>query len=87
MKLYYVCKGKNTIVCEKQNKIVCVARQVKQSANCASVRRLKIVLVDLTRDTVVHQAKPAENDKWIITLCWAPYMPSTMPINLYYQIH
>ena len=33
-----------------------------QSTNCALARQLKNVLVDLTRDAVVHQMKPAMNE-------------------------
>ena len=32
-------------------------------ANCAPDRRLKILLVHLAGDTVVHQVKPAVNEK------------------------
>ena len=34
-----------------------------ESANCAPDRRLKNVLVDLTRNAVVHQVKPVVNEK------------------------
>ena len=34
-----------------------------QSANCVSGRQLKNMLVNLTRDAVVHQVKPAVNEK------------------------
>ena len=64
-----------------------MVRQVMQSANCALARQLKNVLVDLTRDIVVHQMKPAMNENWTVMLCWAPYMLSTMPMILYYQAY
>ena len=44
----------------------------------------KNMLVDVTWDAVVHQVKPAINENWTITLCWAPYMHFTMPMNLYF---
>ena len=53
----------NAIIRENRNKILCVVRQVMESANCAPIRRLKNVLVDLTRDAVVHQVKPTVNEK------------------------
>ena len=55
--------GKNAIVCKTQNKNFCVVRQVMQSVNCALAKRLKNMLVDQTRDVVVHQVKPAVNGK------------------------
>ena len=46
IKLKHVQNGKSAIVCKNQKTILCVARQVIQSANCASARRLKNVLMD-----------------------------------------
>ena len=37
----------------KQNSL-CLVRQLMQSVNCELARQLKNVLVDLTRDVVVH---------------------------------
>ena len=34
-----------------------------QSANCVLGRQLKNMLVNLTRDAVVHQVKPAANEE------------------------
>ena len=58
-----VSKGENEMACENRSKIICIVRQVMQSANCAPARRLKNELVDLTRDDVVHQVKPVVNEK------------------------
>ena len=41
----HVRNGENVIVCRNRNKILCVVRQVMQSANWAPTRRLKNVLV------------------------------------------
>ena len=42
IKLKHVANGKNVIVCRNRNKIVCVVRQLTQSANCAPARQLKM---------------------------------------------
>ena len=61
-------KKETTIVCENQNKIICVVRQVTQLANCALARGRQNVLVDLAGDAVVLQVKPAVNEKCIVRL-------------------
>ena len=38
IKLKHVRNGKNVMVCRNQNKILCVVRQVLQSANCVPTR-------------------------------------------------
>ena len=40
-----------------------------QQTTCTLARGLKNALVDLTSDTVVHQVKPAMNEKRTIMLC------------------
>ena len=44
----HIWTGENAINCSNGNKILCMARQVIQSANCALARQLKNVLVYLT---------------------------------------
>ena len=46
IKLKHVENRENVMVYRNQNKIICVFRQVMQSANCELTRRLKHVLVD-----------------------------------------
>ena len=38
-----------------------------------------------TWDAVVHQVKPALNEKRTFTVCWAPYVLFIMPMNLYFE--
>ena len=85
-KLKHIWTGENAIVCSNGNKILCMARQVIQSANCVLARRLKNELVDLIWKAVVHQdseweTKSAVNEKQTGILYWAPHMLSTMPMN------
>ena len=44
----------NIIVCSHQNIILCVVKHVMQSTTSVPARQLKIALVDLTCDAVVH---------------------------------
>ena len=73
--------SKNAIVCWNWKKILCVVRQVMQSANCVPARWLRVPLVDLTWDAVVPQVKPAMNEKRTVVLCWASRMLSSMSMN------
>ena len=54
IKLKHVKNGKNVIVCKNRNKILCVLRQMMQSATFVQARRLKICVGGSTCDAVVH---------------------------------
>ena len=68
-KLKHVQNDENVMFCRKRKNILCVLRQVMQSANCELARRLKMGCVSGSAwDAVLRQVKAAVNEKRTVML-------------------
>ena len=81
-KLIPIWTNENAIICSNWNQIICIVRQVMQSANCEPARWLKDKneyewrLVDLTWNAVMHQDSKTSREwetNWVALLSasWA----------------